>query len=754
MLPYLIIYSPNEIRGQIISKTLMLNGIEAFLFHDHHETEAAINANSAPVVILDAKHNLSNVLGLWEKCAYKLPETTFIILSESSNFHILDKLNPGNMLYASDPLDPAYILMLVKNKLSERIADNTPPLPEPAKSIRSQDTSQSHESKHLGIRRNLGSAAIFRRLNIFWRYLPIFITLIIGLAGGYLYWCIASLPDIDILKMYSPYNSSEIYSYDNQLLSKFYIERRTLIPFEKIPKHLIDAFIAIEDTRYFKHSGIDPVRILKAFYTNIIKGAYLEGGSTITQQLSKMIFLTPEKKITRKIQEIVLSLRIEKKYTKDQILEMYFNQAYFGERAYGLEAASQTYFGKSVDNITLSEAALIAALTKAPSIYSPFKNPKKCLNRRNYVLKRMLITGSITQPEYERVINEPLPKTFYGRKFEAPYFVEFCKLYLEQKYGRRLYTSGLRIYTTLDYDTQQIAEKAVRKGIDKLIKRGVGQKVQAALLAMDLRTGRILAMVGGVNFWNSQFNRTTQAKRQPGSAFKPFVYLTALNQGFNPDDTIEDIIITHVTNNEKKSWTPKNHKDRYHGTVTLQNAMAHSLNCATVNLSKIVGIDNIIQSTKALGITSTIHPLYSSVLGASELTLIEIVFAYAALATGNRIQPIYIDRIIDREQSALFEPSGQREKVINSVTQTNIKKMLRAVILEGTGRKARTLNRIVYGKTGTTNDNADALFIGFDDNIAAGVWVGMDDHTPIGSNETGASAALPIWIEFMQKAAG
>ncbi|MCP4668322.1 MAG: penicillin-binding protein, partial [Deltaproteobacteria bacterium] len=382
--------------------------------------------------------------------------------------------------------------------------------------------------------------------------------LFIGLAGGYVYWCIITLPKIELLEEYSPYESSKLYSHDNMLLTEFYVERRTFIPHNNIPRHVKDAFIAAEDTRFYRHHGIDYIRILGALIKDIKKRAFVQGGSTITQQLAKRLFLKPEKTITRKIKEIALSFKLEKRYTKDEILGLYLNQAYFGTRAYGIEAACQAYFGASIDNITIPEAALLAALLKAPSKYSPFKYPQKALIRRNLILKRMFEMGFISVRDYKDFLADPIPETFHKRKYNAPYFVDYCRTVLEKKYGDRLYASGLRIYSTLDYRMQKKAERAVHKGIKELNTRIEG-KVQAALLAIDLWNGCIRAMVGGANFWESQFNRVTQAKRQPGSAFKPIVYLTAFEQGFDYDDTILDKRIAYKTRDNNGTWTPRNH---------------------------------------------------------------------------------------------------------------------------------------------------------------------------------------------------
>jgi len=480
---------------------------------------------------------------------------------------------------------------------------------------------------------------------------------------------------------------------------------------------------------------------------NIRAGAFVEGGSTITQQLAKMLFLSPEKTITRKIKEIALAFQLEHRYTKDELLGMYLNHAYLGTRAYGIEAASQTYFGKSTQQLTMAEAVLLATLPKAPSKHSPFKDPERALRRRNLGLKKMLGRGYITAEKYSEAILAPLPAKLTGRSCKSPFFVDYARGVLEDRYGDRLYTSGMKIYTTLDFRMQEHAEAAVTKGIAELRERGI-TGVQAALLAVELKTGRIKAMVGGTNYQSSQFNRAVLARRQPGSSFKPLVYLTALNLGFTPQDVIADEKVTYRW--AQGAWTPENYNHIYLGRVSLQEAMAKSLNAATINLTKRVGIASIITTAQRLGIASTIHPFDSSALGASELTLLELVCAYAALGHGYRITPEPIDRIIDREQPFLIEPSGSRERVIGEKAVEQIRTMLRSVVLEGTGKKAGVLERPVYGKTGTSNNCADAWFIGFDDALVTGVWVGRDDRSPIASHETGSTAALPIWIEFMK----
>jgi penicillin-binding protein 1A len=720
----IVVYSPEKIRGKIIERTLRLRGVKAQLFTTHFELKEAILKRSTPVIVIDAAVNFANEVNFIKTLAHQLPKTALIVLGAMSDESVLERKRLPVARYLPDRIDPDLILSTVRDELAAR----------------------KFSFRTLV---NMVRTAFNWTTQFFLRTLAISTTLVVGLTGGYIFWCVATLPEIEILEDYSPYESSKLYSYDNVLLSEFYVERRTFIPHQKIPEHVKNAIIAVEDKRFYKHHGFDFFRIIRALFTDIKERSYAQGASTITQQLAKMIFLKPEKTITRKIQEIALSLQLERRYSKDEILGLYLNQAYFGTRAYGIEAASHAYFDKSTETIDVSEAALLAALPKAPSSYSPFKNPEKAVERRNFILGKMLAHGFINEEEYKDAVSNPIPSRFHGRKYKAPYFVDYCRSILEKRYGDRLYTAGLRIYTSLDFKMQLVAEKAVLSGVQSLEERGRGP-IQAALVAVDVATGRIKAMVGGTDFWKSQFNRAVQAKRQPGSAFKPIVYLTALKQGFNYNDKIMDIKIGYKVPDSDDIWIPKNYSNRYYGAVTLKEAMAKSLNCATVNLAKKVGIKNVIKTARQLGIQSKIHPWYSSALGASEVTLVELVFAYAGLAHGNRIEPAIFDRIIDKEQLLLIEPSGVQEKVISKMALANIRYMLNTVVQEGTAKKAKDLNRKVYGKTGTTNQHADALFVGFDNKLVVGVWVGKDDHTSIGGKETGASAALPIWMEFMQ----
>ena len=758
------IYASKEIRGRIIAKTISACGIETSIVKDPDTAIGMIESAQSRLVILDVNNCLDEKLSVIQAVAARIPEFVLVIHSNAGDLSLLTEMGLRETQCLSGTLDPEAVFLKVKEQLKEIKAKyGYFKFPKTGKFLswrrkRKISIAKNNRNKfHLAIFGKPSSGLYPKRflprippgLRLVINLVLIPLILFVGIAGGYSYWTILTLPDIDPLNSFSPYKSSKLYSSDNVLLKELYVQRRTPVALDLVPEHVKNAFVAIEDARYFEHSGIDPIRILGALYADIKAGEYKQGGSTITQQLAKMIFLTPEKTIARKVREIAIALQLEKKFTKDQILELYLNQAYFGSRAYGIQAAAEAYFGKGVDGLTLSEGAMLAGLPKAPSAYSPFKSPEKCRTRRKFVLKRMLETGAIDDVQYRLALKKPLPDKFHARVSAAPYFVDYSIGRLTERFGDQLYTGGLKIYSTLDYRMQKLATEAVRKGVADLQSRGV-VNVQAALVAIEIETGRIRAIVGGTDYKKSQFNRATQAMRQPGSAFKPFVYLTALLEGYNHASIIQDKPVTITTDKDPRPWRPKNYSGKYRGAVSMKKGLALSLNAATVNLALKVGIRNVVKTAKQLGIESKIHPIYPSALGASETTLLELVSAYTALASGKRMEPDCIDRIINKETMSLQEPAGTPEIVINQSALSDIRIMLNAVVEQGTGRKALRLNRKVYGKTGTTNRNVDALFVGFDDKLAVGVWVGRDDHEPIGKKETGARAALPIWIDFME----
>jgi len=575
-------------------------------------------------------------------------------------------------------------------------------------------------------------------------------SILAGILGGFVYWTISDLPNTKLLEEYAPLESSRIFSSDGKVIAEFYVERRTFIPSYRIPELVKKAFVSVEDVRFYNHPGVDFIGILRALARDIEAGGFVQGASTITQQLARMLFLKPDKSIRRKIKEAALSIMIEQRYTKDEILGMYLNQTYFGTRAYGIEAAAQTYFGKTTTDLNIAEAALLASLPKAPSAYSPFRNPEKAMERRSTVLKQMMEHKFITEAQYREAEKTQLPTTPNFRKYDAPYFVEILRHELESKYGNAIYASGYRVYSTLDSGMQKAAEDAVRNGISAIEKRE-RPGVQAALVAMDLRTGYVKAMVGGSDFWKNQFNRATQALRQPGSSFKPFVYMVAIEDGMSPDERINDSPISFGGARPGQRWSPHNYEGKYYGSIPLRTALAKSLNCATVRLAAGVGIDNIIEMATRLGIRSHLQPYLPLALGASDVTLMDMVSAYSTFASGFRPTPRFYEKTLNRDGIVIEENEPVLTELLSDDDVDQMKVLLKAVVEEGTAMKARELKRTVYGKTGTTNDYSDAWFIGFDDRLVVGVWVGRDDHTPIGPREAGARAALPIWIDFMKK---
>jgi len=756
------IYAAKTVRGQIIAKSLAVCGIPATLDSDPTAAIARIEKGEATLLLVDVNNHLQAEIDLVRSLAGHLADGLLVTHTDPRDLAVLQEMGIDGANCISGPLDPEQIFVAVDTFFT--IADHS-------KLIDRQACGKRWRLSERGRRARCQARKVFTRAIAapergLWRWrrkvaqwslmlrpmrsiLGAAAILISGAAAGYLFWCLSTLPDIDRLNHFSPFKASKLYSYDNQLLAELYEQRRTPVPLGDVPQHVRQAFIAIEDARYFQHSGIDPIRIVGALWADIKSGGYHQGGSTITQQLSKMIFLKPEKTITRKIKEMALALMLERKYSKDRILELYLNQAYFGSQAYGIQAAAEAYFGKDVSQLNVAEGALLAALPKAPSAYSPFQNLERSRQRRDHVLQRMQINGFIPQDTFRRASQEALPPVFHGRKYQAPYFVDFCQKRLEETYGDRLFTTGLKVYTTLDARLQTAAEAAVSKGIADLEARGVVD-VQAALVAMALDTGHIKAMVGGTDYDRTQFNRATQAMRQPGSAFKPIVYMTALQKGFRPDSLIQDMPVAIPVNNGRQTWRPRNYTGRFSGEVTVKAALTRSLNAATVNLALQVGLKDIIETARLVGIHSTMHAVYPTVLGASEATLLELVAAYGALATGRQVVPVSMDRIIDKAASSIWEPRGGPATILSSSSVAAMREMLASVVTDGTGRRALSLERTVYGKTGTTNANADALFIGFDDELVVGVWVGRDNRASIGPKETGARAALPIWVDFMK----
>lgn len=584
------------------------------------------------------------------------------------------------------------------------------------------------------------------------------IAISLGAALGYAIFTLQDIPQVAYLETYRPNATSKVYSEDGEVIGEFFLEKRTPVRLQEIPKHLRDAFIAVEDSRFYSHTGIDFAGIARALWVDLKAGDIVEGASTITQQLTKQLFLNTEKTFTRKFKEIALAIKIEQRYSKDEILGLYCNQIYLGSGAYGVEAAADLYFGKHTRDLGIGEAAMLAGLPKAPSTYSPYRNLKAATSRRNHVLRRMWEEGFITEAQQEAEILKPVAVVGRNRESPAPYFVEYVRQRVEEKYGAKaVHTGGLSIHTTLNMRLQRAAEEAVLRGLEAVEarhgqERGGNPPLQGALLAIDPRTGYIRAMVGGRDFDESQFNRSVQALRQPGSAFKPIVYAVALENGFTPATRVLDAPVTYSAG-AGKVWSPSNFTNRFEGSVTLRHALEESINVVAVRLLQDVGVKNVIERAQTLGITSPMQPYLPLALGASDLTLIELATAFSVFANqGVLLPPSSIIKIENDRGAVLEEDVPYPREVMKPEVAAVLTSMLCGVVDNGTAQKAKSLGRPLAGKTGTTSAYNDAWFLGFSPSLVAGVWVGYDNHMPIGKKETGGQAALPVWIDFMKVA--
>ena len=579
-----------------------------------------------------------------------------------------------------------------------------------------------------------------------------------GILSGWVFSRMMNLPPVGSLEEYHPSEVSRIFADDGTLIDELFIERRDVVPLDQIPLYLKQAVIAVEDSRFYVHHGIDFRGIARALFKNILAGRIVQGGSTITQQLSKVLFFTPERTLIRKLKEAIVTLQIEKRYTKDQILGLYLNQIYLGTGCYGVATASRRFLGKDVSSISLSEAALLAALPKSPGRYSPLSNPDEARSRRNHVLDRMTDENFITPEESESAKEEPIPSQIYQPLSKnAPYFVQEVVQDLESRLGKEaLYHGGLSIHTTLNLRLQRIAQKSLVQGLQAVMERNPmdpPRQLQGALLALDPQNGQVKALVGGYDFMISQFDRAVQAKRQPGSAFKPILYVAALEKGFEPSYILMDTPMHYTDPSTRTSWTPQNFNREFIGPVTLRGALENSLNVPTVRLLQEVGIQNCIAMGKRLGIHEPLKPYLSLALGTSEVTLLEMTAAYGAFAAqGIYSAPMMMTRVYDRNGRVLEDHRPEQMIILNEETAFQITYLLQGVVQSGTGKIARFLSRPLAAKTGTTDDYSDAWFIGYSPELVVGVWVGYDDRIPIGLGETGARAAGPIWVAFMQEA--
>ncbi len=621
----------------------------------------------------------------------------------------------------------------------------------------------------------------------------IFVTLIFSCFTFYIFSLLKDLPSAEELKNYSPVLSTKILDRNEQLITELFTEKRTWTPYKDFPSHLKLAVLAIEDHKFYHHWGINPKRIVKAAIDNLIRAKIKVGGSTITQQLAKIAFLSHKRTIERKLKELLLALQLEQNFSKNEILEMYLNQVYLGHGAYGVAQAARIYFSKNVSELTLAESALIAGLIRSPSHYSPIRHLDRAIARKNVVLKRMLLLNYISKEEYKNAVVEiPVINQTPVSSFIAPYFVEYVKEQLEKKYpSEMLYSAGLIVKTTLDLKFQKYAEEIFEgqlSALDKISKSS--EPVQGAFVVLDVKTGEILAMIGGRDFKKSQFNRVTQALRQPGSAFKPIVYLSALENGFTPVSIIEDTpllfyndgidwrLLSTTTDyttldfkkfgvkdynefikemdrlkEKNKLWIPENYRKKYHGKVTLRRALEFSLNSCSIRLIMEIGPSTVIKYARELGITTPLTNTFSLALGASEVIPLELVSAYSVFANrGIKTQPYAIIEVRDRFGNVIEKNQPQEKIVLSPESAYLITSLLKGVVERGTGIYASNLGKICAGKTGTTNDCADTWFIGYTPDIICGVWVGYDQRKTLGRDATGGRIACPIWTEFMKLA--
>lgn len=709
----------------------------------------------------------------------------------------------------------------------------------------------------------------------FWKVFSLLFlfTAFVGFIGaGVIYFKFSKgLPDVRLLKDFQPSTITQVFSDQDDLIAEFYIEKRILVPGDQLPVMLKQATMSVEDSNFYNHHGIDFKAIFRAMVTNLKAGHVVEGGSTITQQLSKTLFLTAEKSLERKIREAILAVRLEMIFSKEEILEMYLNQIYYGHGSYGVEAASASYFGKHVQDLTLEECAMLAALPKAPNHYSPYRNMEKAKKRRNHAIRRMLSERFITKQQALEAINSDIKLGELSDMLNrAPYFVEYIRQFLEEKFGSsKLYRGGLKVYTTLNMNHQEFAQKAIRENLRVVDKRlgyrgpldhmeiigdaqaiqehvktinqfeegekpvlgeiirgavlqveqeevlvelggeqgiielenmawartpnvkvdgkwarirsarealspgdivlvntlgiredmkwelGLEQEpdVEAGLISLDTQTSQIRSMVGGYDFSKSQFNRAVQAVRQPGSAFKPIIYASAIKEDFTPASIIIDSPVIFKENEDNfDKWKPVNFEKKFFGPTSLRTALTHSRNVVTIKLLQNIGIRKAVEMARMLGITSPLEENLSMALGSSSLTLLELTSAYAIFGNmGKRVEPTAIRYIENREGNLLYEAQPEKYQAIPSGLAHVITSLMESVAQEGTGSKVKVLNRPVAGKTGTTNNYIDAWFMGFTPELVTGVWVGKDRDEPLGINETGSRTAIPIWLEYMQK---
>jgi len=586
---------------------------------------------------------------------------------------------------------------------------------------------------------------------------------LLGLVGAlvlafYVFSVAKTLPNVDIISSYVPSETTKIYSDKKIVLAELHQEEnRILMPLEEISPFIKEAVIATEDTDFYRHHGINFKGIARAMFKNVMAMSFVEGASTLTQQLARNLFLHQQKKLSRKVAEAILAIEIERHYTKADILEMYLNQVYWGHNAYGIESSAQLYFGKHAKELNLAESAMLIGLLKGPELFSPFRNYSLSKQRQKTVLNRMAKINFISQAQADAAYVQDL-KLAARRDFRyrAPYFTSYIVSQLNARFGEdAVLTSGMRVYTTLDYDLQMHAEQIVRDYVDKGKKMHYGEKglplnfEQAAILSIEPATGYIKVMQGGTDFRQNEFNRCVQAKRQPGSTFKPFVYLAALEKGYSPTSIVLDAPVTFAT--AQGPYSPTNYTKSYLGEITLKKALEQSVNVVAIKLNRSVGPENVIRIARQFGITAPLYPFLSLPLGAHEVTMLEMVSAYGILANGGRRVDITgISKIEDRDGNVIYKHALNERRVADPELVAQLVDMMKGVVRDGTGKNAY-LPRPIAGKTGTTSDYKDAWFIGFVPQLVTGTWVGNDNNTQM-NRMTGGWMPAMMWRDFMKEA--
>ena len=584
-----------------------------------------------------------------------------------------------------------------------------------------------------------------------------------GVALGLVLVISPDLPQIQALESFEPGAATRILSADGQTIAELFVEKRIPLALEDIPADLRHAFVAVEDRRFHRHPGLDVLRNVGALINDLRAGRMVEGASTITQQLARNLFLTPDKTLRRKLKEIFLALQIERRYTKEEILELYLNQIYLGAGAYGVGAAAEIYFDKPVSELTLDEIALITGLAQSPEGYSPYRHPERAVARRRRVLKAMVRDGYVTSAQAAAAAEAPLklaPRKQPPRI--APHFVEIVKTELVDLFGEnQVYRGGLTVTTTLRLSDQQAAEQAVADGLNALAQKidtdasEIPSSVQpsGALVALEVGTGAVTAWVGGPEFDPNLPDLASDIPHPPAGVFQTLIYAAALESGLNQADRVWDAPIRYQLPGQTEPWEPKNNSSRFEGEITLRRALEVSGNIPAVKILSRIGLENFTGIARKLGITSPLTPDLTLALGTSPVTLLEMTTAYNTLAGGGLwVEPHFIIQVEDRTGRIIHRTTFRRRKAVSPEAAYITTDMLQGVVRNGNAQQAKTLGRMVAGKTGTDPDYKNALFVGYSPTVCAGVWVGFDGPGEFPKDQRATLTALPIWIEFMDGA--